>query len=201
VSTLGPGKDIRMRGAPVALSIAVLTLTSGFAATDSRAANGRLSCTAFAVSTGGPVSSPVATQVDIVVERWSADAERRRLIEAMKESQGAMLETLRDLRRVGSIRTPGNLGWDLHYAHETPGEDGGRHIVIATDRPMPIWEVANRPRTVDYPFTFIEMRLRDGEGEGKLSLATQVISSRDGRFVQLENYDTQPVQLNRISCK
>ena len=28
-----------------------------------------------------------------------------------------------------------------------------------------------------------------------------VIASRDGRFVQLENYDTQPVQLNKISCK
>jgi hypothetical protein len=59
----------------------------------------------------------------------------------------------------------------------------------------------NRPRTVDYPFTFIELHLnRDGEGEGKLSLATRVTSSRDGRFVQLENYDTQPVQLNKVTC-
>jgi hypothetical protein len=113
-----------------------------------------------------------------------------------------MLRTLQKLPRVGFIRTPGNLGWDLHYTHQTPDEEGGRRVVIATDRPMSIWEAVNRPRTVDYPFTFIEMRLnREGEGEGKLSLATQVIASRDGRFVQLENYDTQPVQLNKISCK
>jgi hypothetical protein len=190
-----------MRVAAVAL-VVFLTSSSGFLKGTSTAANGRLTCTAFAVSTGGPRTSPVASSVDIVVERWSTEPERRRLLDAMKEGQDAMLKALQDLRRVGFIRTPGNLGWDLHYAHETPGEDGGRQVVIATDRPMSIWEAVNRPRTVDYPFTFIEMRLtRDGEGEGKLSLATQVIASRDGRFVQLENYDTQPVQLNKISCK
>jgi hypothetical protein len=36
----------------------------------------------------------------------------------------------------------------------------------------------------------------DGEGEGKLSLATKVIAS--GRIVQLENYAAQPVQLNQV---
>lgn len=190
-----------MRGASVALVVVFLTFSSNFLK-GAIEANGRLTCTAFAVSTGGPRSSPVASTVDIVVERWSTEPDRRRLLDAMKKGQDAMLKTLQDLRRVGFIRTPGNLGWDLHYAHEAPGEEGGRHVVIATDRPMSIWEVVNRPRTVDYPFTFIEMHLnRDGEGEGKLSLATQVIASRDGGFVQLENYDTQPVQLNKISCK
>ncbi len=191
-----------MRGAPVALIVAFLAFSSTSPSGAYSAANGRLACTAFAVSTGGPVSSPVATPVDIVIERWSGDAERQRLLDAMKRGQDAMLDTLRDLRKVGFIRTPGSLGWDLHYAHTTPGEDGGRRVVIATDRPMGIWEVANRPRTFDYPFTFIEMRLgSEATGEGKLSLATQVTATPDGRFVHLENYDTQPVQLNTISCK
>ena len=187
-----------MRGARFAVIAGLIALPATASASD----NGKLSCSAFAVSTGGPVSAPVATQVDIVVQSWSTDAERARLLEAMKKSQGSMLDTLRDLRKVGFIRTPGSLGWDLHYAHQAPGEDGGRRIVIATDRPMDIWEVINRPRTVDYPFIFIEMRINDdGEGSGKLSPATQVIASGDGRFVHLENYDTQPVQLNKISCK
>jgi hypothetical protein len=190
-----------MRGAAIIVFLSWFLVSLNASERTSGSADGRLSCTAFAVSTGGPLSSPVASQVDIVVESWSADADRRRLLEALKASQDAMLDTLRDLRKVGFIRTPGSLGWDLHYAHDTPGEDGGRQIVIATDRPMPLWEAVNRPRTVDYPFTFIELHLnRDGEGEGKLSLATRVTSSRDGRFVQLENYDTQPVQLNKVTC-
>lgn len=165
--------------------------------------DGRLECSAFAVSTGGVRSAPVAERVDIVVDRWSTEAERQRLVEALKKGQDTLLETLRDLPRIGFIRTAGSLGWDLHYAHERPGEDGGHRIVIATDRPMSFWETVNRPRTIDYPFTFIEMRLDDeyAGGEGKLSVATQVIATRDGRFVQLENYDSQPVQLNEIRCR
>lgn len=32
-------------------------------------------------------------------------------------------------------------------------EDGGRDVVIATDRPIGFWEATARPRTIDYPFT------------------------------------------------
>jgi hypothetical protein len=165
-------------------------------------ANGGLTCTAFAASTGGPRSSPVATVVDIVVERWSTNAQRQRLFDALKEGQNAMLEALRDLPRVGYIRTPQSLGWDLHYAQVSRGDEGDRRIVIATDRPIGFWEAANRPRTIDYPFTFIELRLDgEGRGQGKMSVATQVYGSGEGRFVQLENYDGQPVQLNEVTCR
>jgi hypothetical protein len=166
------------------------------------AGDGRLTCTAFAASTGGPRTAPVATAVDISVERWSTEGERRRLVETFKQDQEALLEQLRDLPRVGYIRTPSALGWNLHYAHARPADEGGQHVVIATDRPISIWEAVNQPRSIDYPFTFIELHLdAEGQGEGKLSLATRVIPSRDGASVQLENYAAQPVQLNNVKCR
>lgn len=155
--------------------------------------------TAVALSAGGPLTSPVATNLEIVIERWSTPAERQRLLDSLKVGQNTALEVMRDLPRVGYIRAPGNLGWDLHYAHQTPGEDGGRRVFLGTDRPISIAEEINQPRTIQYPFTFIEMRLDDrGDGEGKLSRATRVIASADGRFVQLENYDVQPVELTEV---
>jgi hypothetical protein len=79
------------------------------------------------------------------------------------------------------------------------GEDGGQRIFLATDRPISVWEAINRPRTIDYPFTFIEMRVdEDGNGEGKLSRATRIIASEDGRYIQLERYATQPVELTEV---
>jgi hypothetical protein len=155
--------------------------------------------TAVALSPGGPLTGAVAGNLEIVIERWSTDAERQRLLEAIRKGQNAALDVMRDLPRVGTIRTPGNLAWDLHYAHQAAGEDGGRRIFLGTDRPISFAEEVNQPRTIRYPFTFIEMRLDDrGEGEGKLSRATRVIASDDGRFVQLENYDTQPVELTEV---
>jgi hypothetical protein len=160
---------------------------------------GREEFTAVALSAGGPRSNPVAGNLDIVIERWSTEAERQRLLSTLGKGQNAMLETLRDLPRVGSIRTPGNLAWDIHYAHQMRGEDGGRRIFLATDRPISISEAINRPQTIDYPFTFIELRVdRHGEGEGKLSRATRVIASEDGRFVHLENWEHQPVELSHV---
>ena len=102
----------------------------------------------------------------------------------------ALLDALRGIPRVGYIRTPGSLAYDLHYALELPGEEGGRRIVLATDRPIGFWEAANRPRTIDYPFTLIELRLgKNGEGEGKLSIATKL--TLNGNVLVLENYANQ----------
>ena len=61
--------------------------------------------------------------------------------------------------KAGYIRTPQTLAWDLRYAHQNPLDEGGRRIVVATDRPIGFREARNQPRTMDYPFTIVEIRL------------------------------------------
>lgn len=181
----------------IALAI-VLAAANGFAQTTPNSLPARF--TAFAVSTGDAVSNPVASQVEIAIDRWSTAAETQRLMTVLKDKgTEALLEALRDLKPVGSIRTPGNLAYDLRFASAQPGEDGGQRIFLATDRPIAMWEAVNRPRSFDYPFTFIELRVNgDGEGEGKLALATRINLSRDGSTMELENYQAQPIQLNQV---
>jgi hypothetical protein len=193
-----------MRSAAVLLLLLASTAPAAFADSSAQEENGQLRCTAAAIGTGGLRTRPVAANLDIVVERWSTEAERRRLVQSLKAGQDedAILDTVRDLPRVGYLRTPPSLGWDLHFAQTAAGEDGGQRIVIATDRPINFWEAANQPRSIDYPFTFIQMQLnKSGEGKGWLSVATKVIATNDGRFVQLETYDAPPVQLNDVKCR
>jgi hypothetical protein len=101
----------------------------------------------------------------------------------LKKSQ--LLQALQNLEPVGHIRTPQSIGYDLRYANRAPAEDGGVRVFIATDRPIGFGEAANRPRLIQYPFTYIELRLdKNGKGEGKLSLATRVLPSSNGELIQ-----------------
>lgn len=155
--------------------------------------------TALAVNMGSPGPAG-ATQVEIVVERWSTDAERARLINTlMEKGPEKLLDTLQSLPRVGYIRTPNSLGYDLHYSRKFSLPDGGERVVLATDRYIGFWEATNRPRSIDYPFTVIELHINpSGEGEGKMSLATKIEVDKDHDTIALENYQTQPVLLKSV---
>ena len=69
--------------------------------------------------------------------------------------------------------------------------------MLATDRPIGFWEAVHQPRTIQYPFTLIQMQIgSDGKGKGTLSFATKIIA-RDN-VVELENFATQPAMLTEI---
>jgi hypothetical protein len=157
--------------------------------------------TALAVNMG---SAPVRWKdltVEMVVERWSTAAERDKLLGVAFDNKGSdkLLDTLQHMPKVGYIKTPDSIGYDLHFAQKSPGEDGGEHVTLATDRPIGFWEATNRPRTIEYPFTVVELRIRpDGEGEGKMSLFAKIIPDKRRKTIVLENYGTGPVVLQAV---
>lgn len=178
----------------VALALALVTVVSG-----AQTQGSPQRFTANAVNFDNPTGAAAGT-VEMVVNRWSTEAERDRLLSALLEKgPDKLLDTLQRMPRVGYIRTPNSVGYDLHFARSVPGEDGGERITIATDRHIGFWEASNRPRSIDYPFTVIELRMnRDGEGEGKLSLATKITADSDHKTIILEDYAIQPVLLQHV---
>jgi len=184
--------------------IASLALGSVFAlaalpAVGSAAAAPQLRLTAFAVNMSNIATGSNAV-VDIVVDRWSTDEERQTLVSTFVEKgPDKLLDALQKLKRVGFIKLPNTLGYDLQYAREFPLDEGGRKIIIATDRRIGFREAREQPRTIDYPFTLIEVRLRpDGTGEGKMSLATKITLNKKTNTVELENYSSEPVRLQNV---
>ncbi|MCX6550239.1 MAG: hypothetical protein NTY02_04375, partial [Acidobacteria bacterium] len=146
-------------------------------------------------------SGPNAGVIDIALERLSSDEERANLIAAfMEKGQDALLKAMQKVKpRVGYIRTPNSLGYDLQYAFRFVNADGSSRIVIATDRRVGFLEASRQPRSMDYPFTLIEMRLdKDGNGEGRMAVGTKISRSKDGKTIELENYGISPVTLNNI---
>ena len=177
-----------------ALTIAALVGLTTLAAAQTSGTPERYTALAANLTTGG------SGVIDITVNRWSTEAERNRLVTTLlQQGPEKLLDILEDMPRVGYIRLDGGLGYDLHYAQKIKGPDGGERVVLATNRPIGFWEASNRPRSIDYPFTVIELRINtDGEGEGKLSFATKITGDDESKVITLENYDTQPVLLKSV---
>lgn len=144
--------------------------------------------------------------IDIGVERWTSDEERAALLDAVagtteaRSSQDKLVRRLQDIEpRNGFIRGSRTVGWDLKYARENLLPDGTRQIVIVTDKPVTFWAAASSARTMDYPFTMIEMRFPPGsdKGEGKLLNQTS-ISTKNGRL-ELEIFGQEPTRLTQIT--
>src|SRR5438067_13672856 len=100
-----------------ALSLAVLAVAIGAAQTMGTPEK----FTAFAVNMGNLNGRTSAGTVEISVERWSTDAERTTLLDTLVEKgPEKLLDALQSTKRVGYIKTPESIGYDLHYAHKTP---------------------------------------------------------------------------------
>ena len=102
--------------------------------------------------------------------------------------------------RCGFVRTSTSLGWDIYFARETPLPDGGRRIVLASDRPVGMWEARNSGRSMDYEFSLAEIRLpKEGKGQGKAIPYAQLTFNKDANTLEIENYQREPVRLNEIT--
>jgi hypothetical protein len=178
------------------LSLFIVVLLGGLVALHSQTLGQKERFTAVAIVNNNLGSGAGIVQID--VNRWSTQSERTALLNVLQKSGAEkLLDELQDMRPTGTIKTPDSLAYDLRYANQTPLPEGGRRIVLATDRPIGFWEATRRPRTIDYPFTVIQMEIdRNGEGKGTLSYATKIISQ--GNTIVLENFATQPIMLTQI---
>ncbi len=169
----------------------------------------RMSAFAVNMSTTAPGTTAV---MDIRITRWSTAQERENLINiAIEQGQDKLLRALQKMPDHGKISIPGwvgpdphnaRLGWVLHYAFVTPGDDGGYRLGIATDRYIGMWEAREQPRTIDYPFSLIEIRLgKDGKGVGKMAVATKIDYDKKKKQIVLENYSSEPVRLNEVKIE
>ena len=193
------------------LSIVAAVLLLAPATASVRAQQEQLEIDAFAINMSN-IATGANARVDITINSWSSAEEREQLITTMIEKgSGALLKALQKTPVKGRFRIPTarppdphhlSLGLDIHYAWQTPLAEGGRRIVLATDRYIGFNEARNQPRSIDYPFSLIEIRVdKDGKGQGKMAVATKIDFDKDKKVVQIENYGSEPVRLNEVKVK
>lgn len=153
--------------------------------------------------TGGRRSS----MLQLRIREWTTDEERHQILTEIQESsaQGgrnhnrAVARALRGGSRIGTLNAPGGTGWSLRYSRVGKTPEGKYHIILATDRPVAFAEAWNSSMAGEFDVTVIQMTLdAEGNGEGTLSLGTEVRWNSETESLEVTNLSTQPIQLGDV---
>lgn len=152
--------------------------------------------TAMAVSRTPLAPGAGTTSLTFTINRWSTDAERDALMTiAFEKDEKALIAAVREMPRVGSISSFGNVGFEVRYARTVTRPDGLEIVTLLTDRPMSFDEQREGWRSTDYPFTLIELQIGPGStGEGTLSVAVRIRADRFNKNLVFESYE-EPLRL------
>jgi hypothetical protein len=114
------------------------------------------------------------------------------------EGQDDLLKAITK-RDLGTFSVTGQIGRNLNFVYQVPS-DGGRRIVALFDRWESIWERRHGTRSLDYPFTYIEISLdEEGKGSGTLiPLAKIYFDKKDASLVNIENFGVYPLRLVNV---
>jgi hypothetical protein len=145
----------------------------------------------------GPSAFFLTSVVDIHVARWSTEREKDRFARTLlDQGPDALSRTFREAAPVGVIRTPLTMPDDVVFAWQEPLVDGGRRIILITDRPMVVWKESMQLEGTEDTFTVLELRLAPtGEGEGKVAIGANIGVDRSLDLIELEDYAAEPLRL------
>lgn len=141
----------------------------------------------------GPRGS-IVTQFTLRIDRVTPQQEVDRYLEALKRGGQDGLKKAIDGKKVGSVQVGTGLARDANAIWVT--DDGeGKKITVLFERWMGFGELRRGARSVDYPFTYIEIFLDEkGRGEGTLIPAARV-RIRSSGDLDVENFGTYPAKL------
>ena len=166
---------------------------------------------------------PAGESLKFSVLRWSSEEDRREVLSILtpeeaeseetqneeaenEDAESADPQALQELPSVGYL-WPGSsgVGYSLKYAYRLATPDGGERITFITGRSLGAfarepWRAVDEPNPPVTGYTVIELRLdADGHGEGKMSLASDVVFDTEAGTVALDSYETTPVLLEAVT--
>mgnify|MGYP000916873706 CR=1 FL=1 len=136
----------------------------------------------------------------LTINTATPDAEVTRLMELLKrDGQDKFWDAVAKDKR-GTIQIGNGLSRDLNAVWITQTAEG-RKISAIAERWLGFGELRRGARSVDYPFTYIELYVEeDGKVEGELFPAARV-RAKSGNTIEVENFGIYPARLVNIKQK
>jgi hypothetical protein len=186
-------KRIVVTGSVFALLVCALSV---IIPSELRAQQKRESYAAVIVGTGGRIGGRTVN-LNINIDSYTTDQQvQEYLVQLREEGQEALRKTLETVK-VGRIAPVATTGTDLSIARVFQTEQG-KVIRLVTPRPVPFLEAYRHGRSMDYPFTIMELRLdKEGKGEGSIIGGAQLKFNEEGQL-DIESYGNQYAKLVNV---
>ena len=150
-----------------------------------------------AMGTGGAAGGKTL-HFDFRITRYASDQEVEELAALLKaKGQDALRSALEKLEsgRINPVMTTGN---EIAIARKRKvGPD--TFITVVTARTMPFIELYRSPRTRDYPFGVLQVKLNEkGEGNGQIMAAAKIRFDKKKGQYEIESYGNQYIKAVNI---
>jgi hypothetical protein len=155
----------------------------------------QFSATAF--GTSGPTSGK-SVGVNIYINSYTTDIEVTNYLSILKsQGQDGLEKAFDKTKERGRLAVVGTTGNDISFIRSRNAETK-RIIRMASNRMMSFAELYNSPRSRDYKFTIVELRLdADGNGEGNIFYAVKLKFNKKGEL-EIEHYGQSPIRLANV---
>lgn len=187
----------------IPLAVAAACMLAGLLASPASAQKAIEKFQGNAMVTGG-TGAGASSVLEILIYRWSTEEERQELIAAVqtatagKPNNREVAKALRGQTKAGYAFFAGNQGWPLRFSRQIE-VNGKRRIIVATDRPVSFQEVYSQSRLGDFDVSLLVMDVdENGNGEGVLSLGTEVIWDEQENGLKITNVSSQPIRVTNI---
>ena len=159
----------------------LLTILISVTLAAEEAKSGRESYAGVVVGPGGRIGGQTLN-LDIHIDKYTSDQEIQEYLVLLQEAgQDELRKTLEKVS-VGRIAPVGRTGTDLSIARVYQTVEG-KIIRLLTPRPVSFFEAYRSGRSMDYPFTIMEIRLsKDGKGEGSIMAGAQLRFDNEGQL-------------------
>lgn len=136
--------------------------------------------------------------ITIRVYGQTSDEQVNEYLEIIREGKkGELRRVLEKVKGIGRINADGRVGTEMAVVRERQTENG-KLINIVTARNLPFIELYISGRTVDYPFSVVQLMVdENGKGQGSVILAARIRFNAEGAL-EIESYGLQPFQLVNV---
>jgi hypothetical protein len=150
-----------------------------------------------AVGTGGGVGSQ-SIGFDFLITSYTTDQDLQNFAQLLKDKGQSALTSALGKEKRGRIHVVGGTGNDIAIARKR--QQGDKTIItIVTARRMSFREIYNSGRSVDYPYTFLQVTLdAAGKGDGKIVVAAKLRFNKKSGKYEVESLGNQYIRVTNI---